>query len=167
MAPPTLRHDVTKEPAMRPVVSTTVVDRPRDEVYAFLDVLGNHRAITDHVLVDWTLRGPAAGVGAAAQVRIAAPGPPIWGEMTVVAAEPGRSTTDETVWRTRVRTRGAYLLDDAPGGGTAVRFTFEVVEAAMPARLLLPLLRRSLQRGDDRALRRLAALLRPAPAGAS
>src|SRR3954452_1672668 len=51
-----------------PVTVSIDVPQPRAEVYEFLDVLGNHEAFTDHMLVDWKLSGPAAGVGAAADV---------------------------------------------------------------------------------------------------
>ncbi len=43
---------------MKPITVTTTVPRPREEVFAFLDVLGNHEPFTNHMLVDWSLSGP-------------------------------------------------------------------------------------------------------------
>lgn len=54
---------------MKPTVVSVQVDRPRDEVFAFLDVLSNHEPFTNHMLVDWSYEGPAAGVGARARMR--------------------------------------------------------------------------------------------------
>lgn len=49
---------------MKPVSTTVTVRRARDDVFDFLDVLGNHEPFTDHFLVDWQLSGPTAGLGA-------------------------------------------------------------------------------------------------------
>ena len=43
---------------MQPVTVTTTVDRPREDVFAYLDELANHEAFTDHFLKDWTILGP-------------------------------------------------------------------------------------------------------------
>ena len=66
---------------MKPIHVSVRVDRPREEVFAFLDVLANHEQFCDHMLVDWSFSGPAAGVGARARMRANAPGPkdgPTW-----------------------------------------------------------------------------------------
>src|SRR5947209_14534446 len=72
---------------MKPIVVSTQVDRPCEEVFAFLDVLANHELFTDHMLVDWTYEGPETGVGAKARMRAKAPGPKTWTEIEVVAAK--------------------------------------------------------------------------------
>jgi hypothetical protein len=38
---------------LRCQATSTVVDRPREEVYDFLEDLANHEAFTDHMMVDW------------------------------------------------------------------------------------------------------------------
>ncbi len=39
---------------MKPISVSTVVDRPREEVYDFLGDLRNHEAFTDHMMIDWS-----------------------------------------------------------------------------------------------------------------
>ena len=41
---------------MKPINVSARVDRPREKVFAFLDVLPNHVGFTDHMLVDWWRR---------------------------------------------------------------------------------------------------------------
>src|SRR4051794_3202326 len=89
-------HGETISP-MKPVVASVNVEKPRAEVYDFLDVLANHESFTDHMLVDWQLSGPAQGVGASARFRFKKPGRPDWMDLTVTAADPPRGTTEETV----------------------------------------------------------------------
>src|SRR6476661_7333547 len=96
-----LRHTVAncrhEEPSMKPIIVSTHIDRPREEVYAFLDVLGNHEPFTDHMLVDWELSGPPSGVGAKARVRAKAPGPKQWADMEVVAAAAPETIVEQAV----------------------------------------------------------------------
>jgi uncharacterized protein YndB with AHSA1/START domain len=141
---------------MKPIEVSTHVDRPREEVYAFLDVLGNHEPFTDHMLVDWTLDGPATGVGAKARMRAKAPGPAQWIDMEVVAAEAPSTIVEEAVSAGgKRRTRGTYTLADAAGGGTDVRFRLEYLSAPLGERLAAPLLRLWLQRANATAMKRL------------
>jgi hypothetical protein len=46
---------------VKPVTVSIEVPRSREEVYDFLDVLGNHEGFTDHFLVDWEVSGPQRG----------------------------------------------------------------------------------------------------------
>jgi hypothetical protein len=62
---------------------------------------------------------------------------PDWIEMEVIEAEPPR----------------------LPDGGTRINFRFEWIEAPLGDRLLAPVVRTILRRGDERAMRRLAAEL--------
>src|SRR4051794_7149753 len=121
---------------MKPIVVFTTTDRPREEVYEFLDVLGNHEPFTDHMLVDWKLDGPPRGVGAKARMRANAPGPETWIDMEVVAATPGETIVEEAVSAGgKRRTRGTYTLADRPEGGTEIRFQLEYL--AMPTAEML------------------------------
>jgi uncharacterized membrane protein len=145
---------------MKPVSVSVSVDRPRDEVYAYLDVLANHERFTDHFLTDWSLSGPATGVGAKARMKAKAPGPDTWIEMEVVdAAAPERIVERGVSAQGRRRTRGTYRLHEEPGGGTRVEF--ELVYEAAPAgeRLALPLMRPWLRRANAKAMQRLDAAL--------
>ena len=141
---------------MKPIVVSTTTDKPRDEVYEFLDVLGNHEPFTDHMLVDWTLDGPATGVGAKARMRANAPGPKQWIDMEVVAASAPETIVEEAVSKGGKRkTRGTYTLRERPDGGTDVQFQLEYL--AMPAseKLMAPVLRAWLARANAKAMERL------------
>ena len=59
---------------MKPFTVSTTVDRPIEEVWDYLDVLGNHEQFTDHMLQEWTTSGPDRGVGAKARVKAKSPG---------------------------------------------------------------------------------------------
>lgn len=145
---------------MKPIEVSVHVDQPRAEVYAFLDVLGDHEQFCDHMLVDWTLSGPRSGVGARARMRANVPGPKDWVDMEVKAATPPETIMEEAVGAGgRRRTRGTYTLADAPGGGTDVRFRLEYLEAPRRERLVLPLVRVWLLRANAKAMRRLGETL--------
>jgi uncharacterized protein YndB with AHSA1/START domain len=155
---------------MKPITVSTTVPQPREEVYAFLDVLGNHEPFTNHMLVDWTLSGPRTGVGAKARMRSNTPGPKQWADMEVIDATPGERIVEQAVGaKGRRRTEGTYTLRDAPDGGTDVRFEFRYLEAPASERLMMPLLRSYLQRGNQKAMERLHETLtaggRPVAAG--
>jgi len=145
---------------MKPVISSISVPQSRGEVYEFLDVLGAHEAFTDHFLVDWTTSGPRSGVGARARMRVKKPGPADWLDMEVVAAErPRRSVEESGSAKGRRRTRGTYVLDELPGGGTRINFELTWLEAPLGDRLIAPLTRVVTRRANDKAMERLAALL--------
>jgi hypothetical protein len=145
---------------MKPVTATVTVPWPREAVFDFLDVLGNHERFTDHFLVDWELSGPAAGVGAGARMRLKKPGPADWLDMKVVAGERPKTTIEESVSaKGRRRTRGTYTLAEAPCGGTRMTFRLEWLEAPLGDRLATPLTRAIAGRSNAKSLRRLADLL--------
>jgi hypothetical protein len=145
---------------MKPINVSVRVDRPREEVFAFLDVLANHAPFTDHMLVEWSFSGPPAGVGARARMRAALPGPKDWMDMEVVESRPPVTTAEETVSaKGRRRTRGTYVLDELPDGGTDVRFELTYLHTPILDRLLAPFTRGWLRRGNQRAMRRLGETL--------
>ena len=66
---------------MKPIHVSVHVDRPREEVFAFLDVLANHEQFCDHMLVDWTLSGPRPASARGRACARTSPGPrtaPTW-----------------------------------------------------------------------------------------
>jgi hypothetical protein len=145
---------------MKPINVGTEVERPRAEVFAFLDVLANHEPFTDHMLVEWSYAGPAAGVGARARMRAKVPGRADWIEMEVVASEAPVTIAEESVSAGgRRRTRGTYTLDELPGGGTGVRFELAFLDTLPPDRIAAPLLRAWLRRGNAKAMQRLREML--------
>jgi hypothetical protein len=145
---------------VKPVTVSTSVARPPSEVFAYLDVLANHEPFLDHFLVDWSFQGPARGVGARARARTDAPGGQDWTEFEVLSAEPGREIVEEGVGAGgKRRTRGTYRLGERPGGGTAIEFELEWVEASRAERVASPLTRAFIKRTNSKAMRRLAKIL--------
>jgi Polyketide cyclase / dehydrase and lipid transport len=142
---------------MRPVTVSITVPTSRAEVNEFLDVLANHEPFTDHMMVDWHYSGPAAGLGARARMRLTKAGRPDWMDLEVVEVHPPTTSVEETVGAGgRRRTRGTYILEEAPGGGTRISFRFEWLSAPLIERLAAPLTRSVLRRGNQRSLERLA-----------
>jgi carbon monoxide dehydrogenase subunit G len=153
---------------MKPVAVSITVDRPREEVYAHLDVLANHEAFTDHILRDWELSGPATGVGARVKMTVKAPGRSERVELTVIEAQEPSTIVERTVGAGGKRvTRGTYRLAEAGPGRTRVEF--EIAGEAIPPaeRLLNPLTRAWLRKQNARAMERLKAQLEAAPARAA
>jgi Polyketide cyclase / dehydrase and lipid transport len=145
---------------MKPVEVSTVIHRPIAEVYAYLDVLANHEAFTDHFLIDWVLQGPASGVGASVRMTVRAPGRTEEVELTVVEAEPPVRTVEETVGAGgHRRTRGTYTLEELDADRTNVRFEIAPLEVPRSERPLWPLSRAWLRRQNTKALQRLRVQL--------
>jgi hypothetical protein len=143
--------------------TTVSVDVPNSphEVYEFLEVLGNHESFMDHFMLDWELSGPKQGVGAKANVRVKATGEKDWTDVEIVEADSGRRLVEETVGGSKGqrRTRGTYLLEPLPDGGTRISFELEFLELPSGERLMGPLNRAYVKRVNGRAMRRLAEQL--------
>ena len=149
---------------MRPVTVAVTVPNGRQEVYDFLEVLANHEPFTDHMLVDWHYSGPSYGLGARARMRLKKRGRPDWMDLEVVEVHRPSSTVEETVGAGgRRRTRGTYVLEEAPAGGTRISFRFEWLRAPLVERLAAPFTRSVLRRGNRRSLERLAQRLTLVP----
>jgi Polyketide cyclase / dehydrase and lipid transport len=145
---------------MKPVTVWLAIPQGRQEVFEFLNVLGNHEAFTDHFLLDWEVSGPRSGVGARARMRVKGPGSDDWLEMEVIAADPPRTTVEESIGaRGRRRTRGTYRLDELPAGGTNVSFELAWLQAPLVERLAAPLTRAVVRRANAKSLSRLAEAL--------
>jgi hypothetical protein len=145
---------------VKPVTVSVTVPNGRDDVYAYLDVLANHEPFTDHMMVDWEYSGPRSGLGARARMRLKKPGRADWMDMEVIEADPPRATMEETVGAGgRRRTRGTYVLEELPQGGTKISFRFEWLQAPLSERLAAPLIRSILRRGNEKSLHRLAERL--------
>lgn len=143
---------------MRPLLSSITVEVPRERVFAFLDVMANHKLFTDHYMVDWTFSGPDRGVGASVRLRPTLPGAG-WLTITTTQSEApefhAEESTDDSGKR---RNRGTYTLREV-AGGTEIRFQFEQLRRPFADKLLTPITRRWMRRANDRALERLATLL--------
>jgi uncharacterized protein YndB with AHSA1/START domain len=146
---------------MKPVTVSAEVPVPREEVYEYLDVLGNHEQFTDHFMLDWEVSGPRRGVGAKANVRVKATGEKDWTDMEIVEADAGRRIVEEGTGGSggKRRTRGTYALEDLPGGGTRIIFTLEFLSLPRSERLMGPMQRAYVRRVNGKAMRRLAERL--------
>jgi uncharacterized protein YndB with AHSA1/START domain len=149
---------------MDPVTVSIVVDRPREQVFDYLQDIANHPEFTDHYLLDWHLtRIDSVGRGAGASFRVKAPGARFaWGDVTFVEVDRPRRIVE--VGRTgkgnRVRTLGVYELAPGPSGTTRVQFTIETEPATLSDRLLEGFGGRGwMHRQSSRAMRRLRTIL--------
>lgn len=146
---------------MKPTTVSVDVPNSPQEVYDFLEVLGNHETFMDHFMVEWELSGPKRGIGAKANVRVKATGEKDWTDVEIVEADAGRRLVEETIGgsRGKRRTRGTYLLEPLSGGGTAITFELEFLEMPRGERLMGPLNRAYIKRVNGKAMKRLAERL--------
>jgi hypothetical protein len=152
---------------MKPITVSTTVARPRDEVFAHLDVLANHVPFNDHYMADAELSGPATGAGGRMHARILAPGRSQWFDLETVTAQAPELLVERTVAAGgRRRTRGTYRLAEA--GLEATTVTFELVVEAEPVldKPLAPLARRWMVQQLHRAMERLKEQVETAPVAA-
>jgi hypothetical protein len=144
----------------QPVTVSIDVPQPRAAVYDYLDVMANHEAFTDHMLVNWRVSGPASGIGSKAQVTSKFGGMTDEAEIEVFEAEPGRMIRERTLGAKGKRvSHGTYTLSDLPGGGTHIEFEFALQKVPAMERPLVPLMRKMVRKGNQRAMERLAALM--------
>jgi hypothetical protein len=145
---------------MRSVQVSIDVPQGREEVYDFLDVLANHEPFTTHLMRGWHYAGPRSGVGAKAQVTAIAAGREIAVDMEVIEAErPSRSVERNVSSGGQRVATGTYTLAALPGGGTRVTFTYAWQRAPLADRLMSPMVRAMVRRGNQRALAGLAGQL--------
>jgi uncharacterized protein YndB with AHSA1/START domain len=150
---------------MKPITVSVVVDRPREEVFAHLDVLANHEAFTDHFMHDFSYSGPAAGVGAKSRFRTR---PNDWMDLEVLESQAPVRTVERTVGAGGKRvTRGTYTLTEEPDGRTRVEFELVYEQGPASERMAAPLVRSMLRRANERAMERLRDVLEPAAAHAA
>ena len=149
---------------MDPFTVETTIARPRDEVFEYLADISNHAEFTDHYLVDWHLtREDPYGKGAGARFRVKAPLNRFpWADMTLADVQPPYRIVERGRGGkyNRIRSLGAYTLDQGPGGTTRVQYTFES-EPVMPSDRLMEALggRAWSKRQAARAMRRLRRIL--------
>ncbi len=147
---------------MKPVTVSVDVPAKREDVYAFLDVLANHESFNDHLMTDWELSGPPAGVGAKAKAKVRAPGSNEVISIEVIEVEPPERIVEEDVGaRGRRRTRGTYRLEELADGRTRISFELAWLEAPRLERIGAPLTRAFIRRANGKAMRRLAKELAP------
>jgi hypothetical protein len=144
----------------QPVTVSIDVPQPRGAVYDYLDVMANHEAFTDHMLTNWRVSGPPAGVGSKANVTAKVGGVSDESEIEVFEVDPGRMIRERSIAAKGKRiAHGTYTLSDLPDGGTHIEFEFALQKVPAIERPLLPLMRKLVRKGNEKAMERLAALL--------
>jgi uncharacterized protein YndB with AHSA1/START domain len=148
-----------------PINASVTIDRPRDEVFAYLADIANHPEFSDHYLKDWRLtRIDSVGRGAGARFRVDAPCQRFgWSDVTFVEVErPHRIVALGRGGKyNRIKITAIWTLDVAPGGGTEVEYMVES-EPALPTDRLMESLtgqRGWLKRKVRKGLRRLQSIL--------
>jgi Polyketide cyclase / dehydrase and lipid transport len=144
----------------QPVTVSIDVPQPRASVYAYLDVMANHAAFTDHMLSNWRVSGPPTGIGSKASVTSKFGALSDEAEIEVFEVDPGRMIRERSIAAKGKRiAHGTYTLSDLGGGGTHVEFEFALQKVPAIERPLLPLMRKLIRNGNKKAMQRLAGLL--------
>lgn len=150
---------------MDPVSVSVTIDRPREDVFAYLLDVANLPEFTDHYLVDWHLtREQSVGRGAGARFRIKRRADRFgWADLTFVEVEPPRRIVHAGRGGkgNDIPMRGVYTIDPAAGGTTRVTWTIETRPEKIGGRIIEGLLRyrRFYRRRNAKALRRLRSIL--------
>ena len=150
---------------MDPVTTTVTIDRPREEVFAYLADIANHGEFMTPLFDDWHLTredsyGTGAGARFRAQGRLDRFG---WGELNFLEVEVPRKIVG--VGRAgkynRIKTYCEWNLEPAGDGATRVSFMFDT-EPPLPTDRIVEALsgrRGFYKRGSKKALRGLRTRL--------
>jgi len=147
-----------------PVTLHVNIDRPREEVFAYLSDVANHPEFTDHFLKDWRLtREQSAGRGAGARYRQGGRFDRFgYYDLNLAELEPpyrivgvGRGGKYN-----RIKTFHEWVLEPA-AGGTRLRYVFESEPALATDRIVEALSGRRgwFRRNAGKGLRRLQGIL--------
>lgn len=140
--------------APKPMQSSIRIAAEPALVFERITDLSGHEAFTDHFLIDW--RDTSADH---VNVRAKVPGPEDRADVEVVEREPPHRLVEQLVAaKGKRRARSTWTLEP-DGDATIVTFTTEQQATPAAERLLAPLTRRWIQRGNDRALERLRDLV--------
>jgi uncharacterized protein YndB with AHSA1/START domain len=149
---------------MDPVSVSTLIGKPREEVFEYLADIANHAEFTDHYLTDWHLtREQSYGTGAGARFRVKAPLARFsWADMTFAELDPPFRIVEQGQGGkfNRVRLLGTYTLTNGPGATTKVEYRFETRPVQPSDRLIETLGGRAwTRRQAAKAMRRLRVIL--------
>ncbi|MCB0875770.1 MAG: SRPBCC family protein [Solirubrobacterales bacterium] len=148
--------------AAKPMVVSIRIAAPPERVFERISDLSQHEAFTDHFLVDWEDAGPDH-----VSVRADLPGPEDRSEIDVVEREaPHRLVEQLTGAGGKRRARSTWTLEPGGEGTTLVTFTTEPQATPASERLMGPLIRRWMRRGNEKSLARLRDLVEGGADGA-
>lgn len=140
--------------APKPMQSSIRIAAEPALVFERITDLSGHEAFTDHFLIDW--RDASADH---VNVRAKVPGPEDRADVEVVEREPPHRLVEQLVAAKGTRRARSTWTLEPDGDATIVTFTTEQQATPAAERLLAPLTRRWIQRGNDRALERLRDLV--------
>ena len=144
----------------QPVTVTVDVPQDRASVYAYLDVMANHEHFTDHMLTNWRVSGPPTGIGSRANVTTKVGAITDEAVIEVFEVQDGRLIRERSIGAKGKRiAHGTYTLSDLASGGTHVEFEFALQKVPALEKPLVPLMRKLVRKGNERAMGRLAAIL--------
>lgn len=146
---------------MDPVTSSVNIDKPREEVFAYLADIANHPEFMGSLFKDWRLtRADSYGTGAGARFRSQARMDRFgWGDLTFLEVDPPRRIVG--VGRggkyNRIKTYCEWTLEPAGSESTKVTFMFETEPPLPTDRIVEAVSRRRswFKRGSRKALKRL------------
>jgi len=147
------------------VTASVTIDRPREEVFAYLSDVANHPEFSDHYLKQWRLtRVDSVGRGAGARFKVDAPLQRFsHADMTLVDVEaPHRIVAYGRGGKfNRNKTTAIWTLDVAPGGGTDLEYMIETEPALATDRFIEAATgqRGWFKRNVRKAMRRLQVIL--------
>jgi uncharacterized protein YndB with AHSA1/START domain len=143
-----------------PVTVTVEVARPRQEVFAYVDVLANREGWMDHLYKHWSFEGPRRGVGGIATAQVDAPSARERVTLEVVeAAAPERIVEEVESAHGKRKTRSTYRFVEVDPGRTRIEFQFEWLETPRSERIASPVSRAFMSRAQGKSLKKLAAQL--------
>ena len=124
---------------------------PPEQVFERIADLSRHEAFTDHFLIDWRDTGPDH-----VNVRAKMPDPRTERTSTSSSAI-RRAASSSSWWRPRASGGRSAPGRSSPTARTARQVTFATEQQATPAieRVVAPLTRRWIQRGNEKSLERL------------
>jgi uncharacterized protein YndB with AHSA1/START domain len=139
------------------------IDRPREEVFAYLSDMANHLEFQDHYLEDFRLtREDSLGVGAGARFRLDLPFNRFgWADVVVANADvPRRIVLRGRAGKyNRTRLVTIWTLEPGPHGTTHVTLATETEPKLPSDRLMEALGKGKLKRRQRKALKRLRSIL--------
>jgi uncharacterized membrane protein len=141
-----------------------VIDKPAEEVFAYLADIANHAEFSDHYLEEFRLtREDSLGVGAGARFRVDAPLNRFsWADLTIVEALAPRRIVlrGRTGKFNRIRLISRWDIEPVDGDASRVSLTTETETPRLPSdRIMEALARRWFKRNQRKALKRLRAIL--------
>jgi len=133
------------------------IDRPPDDVYAFVSDFNRHAEFAGHRLRIEHVEGPIGAAGGRFRSHGHQLGQDVVDELTIVEAERPHRFVFESRGRDGAFRHG-YLIEPS-GNGSRLTRTMELVDPSLPVRLVMPLVNLFVAMRNARDLKRLKQLI--------